>query len=487
MKLLFLLAIIPIFFCLNSVLATDITSCTNITTSGYYQFTENITTTGCNFGYGCILINASSVTLDLKHYSLINNASCSYGIVILPKNVTDLSDRLSSITITNGNLIDFVSVSLEVVGSIEDSSFTYLNFYGTMGVGHGIGLTSGYDQNILIAGNLFNEVNNAVIGDCFSNCQLYQNKIHYATNGFYLQKSGWDIQRNEFGFYTKNIDECFKDDYPIESGIYCNNCTNSIIKNNDIMGLNALTVENYGNHNNITNNIFRPFYEYEPIIKFGSTTSNNTFCNNQKIRVIPTSVYNYINSSWDCFYSTETTNAKGNVQDLDSNTIQELCTSNCQIGWSCSGTYRVYINSSCGIAESHTCERGCENDIYGSFCIGNETLTVTTTTTTTSIPMTDQYNISVNTPVINQTDLQEAGMQWMTPFFTPFFLIIMLEIIISSIIAWISKQAVTFPITIFLLSLMFGSMGFLSLFITAITCILTALLTAFMFKGMTSD
>jgi hypothetical protein len=287
-----------------------------------------------------------------------------------------------------------------------------------------------------------------------------------------------------FGFSTKHSDNntCYTDDYPIENGIYCNKCNTTIIKNNDIMSHYALTVANYGNHNNITNNVFRTYYNYQPIITFEITTSNNIFCNDHVIRSIPT--LQYLNEQYTCFWGTETKNANTIVSNTGSNTITSLCTQNCDNNWYCDGIFKIFINSNCSITANRTCQYGCESGVYGSYCIGQEYTPIVITTTTTIQSQIDKWKINYTDTVVNQTDLQEAGLNWMTPFFTSFFLIIILELIIASIIAWVSKQAITFPITIFILTMMFGYYGMFSLFTTAIICIITALLTATMFKSM---
>jgi hypothetical protein len=472
------------FLCLSSVYATDVTTCQNINTSGYYQFTGNISVNDgvCSFSNGCIFINASSVTLDLKGYSLINTGSCSYGIVILPKDVNDFSDKWNIINILNGNIIGFTATGIETAGGVGLSSYTYLNIFATLGNGDGIALDTEYND-ITIGENYFNGINNAVIGNCGISCKLYDNEIINAKNGFYLNGNNFDLQRNVIGHSVNNDTICKKDEYPTEYGIVCNDCNNTIIKNNDIMSQTALGLTNHANHDNITDNIFRTYFNYNPLISFDSTTSNNLFCNNQIIHSHPTLVYDFNNEKNVCYYGTDTYNAKNIVLNSGSNTINDFCSSGCIQNWYCNETNRVYINSACSVTVTHSCEYGCESGIYGSYCIGNEN-TTTSSTTTTSISVNDKYNISYTTPVINVTDLNEAGVPFLIPFFMPIFLMFIIEIILSSVMAWISKQAVTFPITIFMLSLIFSYLGIMPLFITAISCIVTALLTAFMFKKM---
>jgi hypothetical protein len=480
MKYRFLLAIIPLFLCLSTVLATDITDCYNISTSGYYQFTGNITTdASCGYGIACIQINASDVTLDMKGYSLINNGSCSYGIITRPKNSGDFSEAHSNINIYNGELINFLDSAIEFYGTTSGSGISYINFWGnTIGVGNGVTLTTGYDTDLIIGENYFYKGHTAIFGNCLSDCRIYDNEIKFFTVGAYLYGNGFNLQRNLMGFTTRNDTGCFKQDFPIEFGVYCTNCNNSIIRNNDIMSDNALYFDNYANGNNITYNIFRTFYNYQPIISFDSTTSNNLFCSNLLISSIPTLVNNY--GVEECYWGTDTKSANDCVQDADSNTINELCTANCQAGWFCQGDLRIYLNSTCAITENYTCEYGCESGIYGAFCIGN----YLTTTTTTTIPPISGWNNTVNQPVVNQTDLNEAGLNWMTPFFTPVFLIITFEMIFSGIISWLAHQPIAFPITIFFLTALIGYFGMFSLGITLMLCIISALATALLYKTL---
>jgi hypothetical protein len=477
----FLLAIIPLFLCLNTVLATDITSCYNITTSGYYQFTGNITVNNaqCGFGLACIQINASSVTLDMKGYSLINNGSCYYGIIVLPKNSGDYSVQHTGINIYNGRIINFIASGIENYGSTDASSYTFIDFYGNnIGVGNGVVLDTGYDTNLMIGEDYFYKGNNAVLGNCLSSCKIYDNEIKFFTAGLYLYGNNFDVQRNLMGFTTRNDTGCFKQDFPIEFGIFCNDCNNTIIRNNDIMSDNALYLTNHAHGNNITYNIFRTFYNYQPVISFDSTTSNNVFCSNLLISSIPTLVNNY--GVETCYWGTDTKNAMDSVQDADSNSLAESCTSNCQAGWFCQNDMRVYLETNCTISENYTCEYGCESGIYGAYCIGNY-LTSSTTTTTVGI---SGWNNTVNQPVVNQTDLNEAGLNWMTPFFTPVFLIITFELIFSGLISWIAKQPIAFPITIFFLTALLGYFGMFSLGITLMLCIISALSTALLYKTL---
>jgi hypothetical protein len=486
MKKLILLSLITILISLNSVLAYDITSCTNITNSGYYQFTGNVTAldSDCissNF-YSCIYINASSVTLDMKAYSLINSQSCQYGIIILNKDINNIAVTTDNLNILNGEIRDFTASSIRSQANLYNAQITYLNLYGIFGVSDGIELDQNGNSHITIGENFFTNDNYAFNGGCKESCNIYDNEIRYSTKGMILYNYSFDVERNLFGYSIQNDTECFKDDYPVDTGIILYNAHNCTIKNNDIMASYPIKIQAISQYNNIKDNIFRPFYEFEPSVKFEASSTNNIFCNNQKIRVVPTWVY--ANGITSCYMSTQTTNAKGIVTDLDSNTISDLCSGSCSPNWNCIGTYRVYINSSCGISQNHTCERGCQSGIYGSYCIGNE---IIPEITTTIIPLDQQYNISYYTPVISQVDLQDAGMTWITPFFTPFFLIIMLEILISSIVAWISKQPVTFPIVIFILSAVFGVMGLYgiySIWITALLCIISAVIGGYMFKNV---
>jgi hypothetical protein len=479
MRIYLLLAIIFFLICLNSVLATDITTCYNITSSGYYQLTGNITTGGeCTYSWSCITINASDVTLDLKGYSLINGGSCSYGVVVLPKNSSDLSTAHSNINIVNGRIVNFLDAGIEFYGSTDSSSITFIDFLGvSVGVMDGVVLTTNYDTNLMIGSNYFNIGKDAVFGGCLNNCKIYDNEIRYFSVGLYLYANGFDVQRNSLGYIVENATECFKDDYPIEYGIYCGNCNNTIIKNNDIIAQHSLYVDNAYN-NNITYNVFRPFYEYEPEIIFTSTTEDNTFCNNQIIRVIPTWVY--VSGIQTCYYATQTTNAKSLVQDSGSNTISESCTSNCQVGWTCSGANKIYVNSSCGITQNNTCSRGCESGIYGSYCIGDEITPITTTTTTLPSQVT---NVSWYTPIINQTDLNDASLQWITPFVSPFFIIIASTIIGCAVLTGLTKSPIVFPLSLLGFTLVFWYYQILPNYIAIMLLLLEFIGSATLFKN----
>jgi hypothetical protein len=478
MKFRFLLAIIPFFLCLSSVLATDITSCYNITTSGYYQFTQNVSDNTCTYGLACIQINASDVTLDMKGYSLINDGSCSYGIIVLPKDSGNYADTHSNINIVNGRLINFLSSGIEFYGSTSGSSITYIDFLGTsIGVMRGVTLTTGYDTDLIIGQNYFNIGDTAIFGNCLSDCRLYDNEIKFFKTGAYLYGNGFDLQRNLIGFSIKNQTSCLQNDSPTDYGIVCNDCNNTKIKNNDILSQTALYVDN-AHGNNITDNVFRSFYNYNPILTFTATTTNNLFCNNLFISSHTTKTVTY--GLEECFFGTDTINAKSLVTNQGTNTITELCTFGCG-GWWCQGDNRIYYNSSCIVTDNVTCQYGCQSGIYGAYCIGEQITPTVITTTTVAIT---GWDVSVNQPVVNQTDLNEAGLNWMTPFFTPVFLIITFELLFSGVISFIARQPIAFPITVFFLTALLGTFGMFSFGITLLICIISALSTALLYKTL---
>jgi hypothetical protein len=473
------LAIIPLFLLgfVNNALAYDVTSCQNITSSGFYQFTQNITVNDnqCTYSWGCIVINASDVTLDLKGHSLINNGSCSYGVVI-----PAYQPSYSNINILNGNLIHFTSAGVEVVGTTDSCSFTQLGIYDVMNGGDGISVNSGNDTNLLIGSNLFSHLYNAVIGTCGGFCKLHDNVIKFVNNGFYLYGNGFDVQRNLMGFSTWNNTVCFTDDWPILSGIYCNDCNYTVIKNNDIMSLNALTLTGGADHNNITDNTFRTFYNYQPILTFDSTTSSNIFCNNQVIESEP-----YLYYIWGvdtCYHSTTVTNAIGHVVDQGTNTISELCTSDCLGNWYCQDRNRVYINSSCIISSIHHCQYSCESGITGSYCIGTEIVNTTSTTTTTILP-NQITNITWHDSIINQTDLNDAGLKWIAPFTSPFFIILASTVIGCAILTGLTKSPIVFPLSLLGFTLIFWFYQMLPNLIAILLILLEAIGSATLFKN----
>jgi hypothetical protein len=279
------------------------------------------------------------------------------------------------------------------------------------------------------------------------------------------------------GKTIKDNSNCSIIEEPIYSGIWCNNCTNSSIKNNDIMAQYGLTIVVGGKYNNITDNVFRRYYNFNPIFTFDSSSNHNLFCDNIVTKTTPISTYS--SGVTTCYFNSDNINAKILVSNSGtSNTITELCTGICSVNWYCSGNDILYLNSTCGIIYNNTCEYGCKSGIGGAECVGNMFYPTTTTTI---------YNVSYTNTVVNQTDLQEAGLSWLSPFFTPLFLIMIVEIIISSITAWISKQAITFPITMFILTIIldfYGIFGEFTLWVTALLCLITASVTAYLFRDV---
>jgi hypothetical protein len=490
MKYQILLAIIPIFFCLSSVLAVDIDSCLEIDVAGVYRFSQNITTntTYCNSNVACIVINASSVTLNLNGHSLNNDGACYYGINVLARD-SDPTIVFDNIQIYNGNILGFTSKGIKVNG-INQSQINNLKIIN-YGAGDGIYLNQPFNM-IDIYNNYIETGGYAIAGSGYYTSHIYNNNFQ-SFNGLYLNGFGFDIERNLFGnlsiiskinngnFFTNNwihsntSTECTLGVNQINKAITCDFCSNSVISNNIIVSQEGIDVINDAEGVNITQNQYYSGISFSSIATFDSTTIDNTFCSN--------TITNFDFGGFDatnslCYWRGTTENAKIYVVDQNSNTILTDCVTNCLPMNMCNSTNKVHINSTCGVDTIYSCEFGCINGV----CSGSSTLIYPYTTTT--VPLT-AWNVSNNQPVVNQSDINEAGLNWVTPFFTPVFLVIIMELIISSIVAWISKQPVAFPITIFLLSLMFGYFGMMSLFITAISCIITALLTAFMFKSMT--
>jgi hypothetical protein len=409
----------------------------------------------CSFGNACILLNNSYINFNLNGYNITNNASCSNAFAILPKDTGDYSQTWDNIQIANGRIKNFVSSGIELYGSIQSSSFTYIDFIDD---GDGISLTTGYDNDVIIGENLFVNVGNAVIGSCLDDCRLYDNEVQSSVNGFYLTGNGFNLLRNIIG-----------SDNPMENGIYCIACNNTVIDIQDITAKYSLIMQNSANNNTIKNSVFRKYYNYIPVMSFDSSTSDNIFCNNLIIQNLNTSV--------------NTINAKNYVINNGSgNNITEFCSSpDCQSNWYCQNNNRIFINDFCSITYNYTCQYGCSYGIYGSVCIGQQYLLTTTTSTTVLI---QKWNISYDEPLINQTDFQEAGLNFLIPFFTPTFLIVMFMILVSSGISFISKQKIAFPITIFLLSAIYGIYGMFSFGIALVVCIISALSVALFYKSM---
>jgi hypothetical protein len=476
-KILILVAIF--LFSLSSVYAIDIDSCMVINTSDYYKFIGNITsnTTFCSSyesSYSCIVINASDVTLDLNGKSLINNGSCHYGIRILPKNETDPTDVYDNIKIMHGFIPDGFDTSGILVEGVSNAEFSQLSIYNS--VYDGILFNTGYNPSITINNNYIETNLQPIHLNCTSDCNIHDNII-YSNNYLWLSGNDLDIEKNKLGYYTDNLTTCFRDYYPSQKGLQCDGCSDSLIINNEFLSYLPVDIKDTQNVN-MTDNMFEMFYNYNigdiPLAYYETGTSYNYFCNNEVFQYKPTLIDGI------CYIKTSSSNAYLYTDSKGSNEITRYCSNNCIAGSRCEDNYKIYMNTSCHIVTNSSCEYGCDKTIYGTTCIGNLFPTGSTTTTV----LTEKWNISYDNPVMNQTDLQEAGLNFLIPFFTPTFLVIMFEIIVSSIIAWISRQKMAFPITIFIMTALMGVYGIFSMGITLLICIITALSTALMFKGL---
>jgi len=480
MKLYFLLVLFGFLIIINSVNAIDVSSCLQINQSGYYQFSGNITS---DYGicytlenlYSCIAINSSDVTLNLNGNSLIDlNGSCNFGIRILPKNLGDTNDVWDNIKVQNGYLYGF-PVSSIVSQGMTNTQFSNLTITNKNGDGF---LFMGNNTNVVISNNNIYTILFNIHQECYS-CSITDNKM-LSTDGVYVKGRDNDIERNQLGFYIDNTTNCFRDYYPLDTGLTIEDANNTLFKNNEIISLLGIDVKGVSYNNYIKNNNFETYFQYglgdlKPA-QFSSTTRNNVFCSNQETKYIPTVVWNSHLQIWDCYYSTNTVNAYSYVTNSGTNnTITQFCTGSCS-SWLCDNNYLIYLNSTCGVSQNYTCEYGCSQTAYGSTCIGSSTNNLVTTTTI------QVYNGSYTQPIVNTTDLQEAGLSWLSPFFTPLLWIFVIELIISSIISWFSKQAMSFPIVMFIMTALLGYMGVLPQEITWLTCIITALASGIMYK-----
>jgi hypothetical protein len=415
----------------------------------------------------------------MKGYGLINNQSCQYGIIILNVNTDDIIITTDNLNILNGEIIGFTSSSIRSQANLYNAQITYLNLYGIYGISDGIELDQNSNSHITIGSNWFITNHYAFNGGCSDSCKFYDNEIKHSSDGIILYNYSFDVQRNLFGYTIRNQSSCFQEDYPSIGGITLYNCHNSTIKNNDIMAQNGINIDAISTGNTIRDNVFRTFYNYNPIITFGSGTSSNVFCNNLLISSKPHLIW--LNGENTCYWATNTTNAKNIVVDLDTNTKTDLCTSDCSANWWCQNKNRVYINSTCAITESVTCEYSCENGIYGAYCIGNEI----TPTTTTTLP-SQITNVSWYTPVINQTDLNDASLQWLTPFVSPFFLILATTMTFCAVLTGVTKSPIVFPLSLLGFTLIFWYYQILPNIVAILLVLLEAIGSATLFKNQVS-
>jgi len=103
----------------------------------------------------------------------------------------------------------------------------------------------------------------------------------------------------------------------------------------------------------------------------------------------------------------------------------------------------------------------------------NITTAVPETTTTTTL-----YNVSWMQPILNETEVQEANLNWIMPFFTPFFFAIVFMLLTSSFITYISKSPIVGASVLLIFLIVYGIVGILPTWVMMLLIILSALLVA---------
>lgn len=495
MKLYFLLGLFLFLFTISSINAVDITDCQEIDTSGNYRLIQNITTNTsyCNSEIACIYVNSSDVTLNMNGYSLIDDGGCYYGIDVLQRD-GEPTIVFNNVNVYNGNILGFSNSGIRTNG-LNNSYFRYLKIIN-YGSGNGIYLNQPFNQNLDISNNFIETGTESIHGSGYYTNNIHDN-VFLSLYGIYLNGYGFNVINNLFGYYSitdyttttpsnwfvrnfvhKNSSvECVLEYYPLNRGVLCDFCINSNIYGNYFMTDDGINLINDAHNVNIRQNQYFSSSTFYSTVTFDNTTYNNTFCSN--------SVTTFSFSEFDvtnliCSWRGNTENATIFVIDQSNyNIVTDICSDNCIPQYVCIKTYKAHHNSTCDIDELYECSKGCINGV----CFGTEIKIELPITTTTINPV---YNGSYTDSIINTTDLQEAGLSWMGIFFTPMFWIIMIQMIISSIIAWISKNPVTFPIMIFVLSAIFGVFGLYgvySLYVTIIICLISGVMGAVMFKN----
>ena len=493
-KILLLVAIF--LFSLSSVFAVDIDSCLTIESSGNYRFPNDMTTNTsyCNGEVACININASNVNLDLNSHSLINDGGCYYGIYVYQKNNSEPTDIYENVNIYNGNIEGF-SNSAIITNGIKDSRINNLRIIN-YGSGNGIYLNQPFNE-INIYNNYIETGEYAVTGSGYYHSNIYNNHI-MSFNGLRLNGYGFIVKNNLFGNYStityKNLGnwitnniihsntslECSLDIKTIDNAIECDDCHNSSFINNLIISDNGIDIIHYGSNIDIRQN---QYYGTGTIGYSNYSTQTITFCSNTRTTF---GLGGFDTTNLICYWRGTTENTYKDFIDLGSNDfVAENCPNNCISKYTCNGTNKIHLNGTCQTDKLYYCEYGCTDGT----CTGRETdsLNVYNSWFNPYIPLENKTIISKNytTSVVNQTDLEEAGIGFLSPFFTPVFLIFIFEIFVSTIVSAFSKQAVSFPLTIFILTAIVGFLGLFPLEITFLTCIITALITGLMYKMMT--
>jgi hypothetical protein len=414
----------------------------------------------------CILINASSVDINLNNKTIEDNGcGCPYGIA-------NYGEEQSNIGVHNGR-IGYFYLGQVAINNVDTGDYHDLTLFGT--AGDGIKFINPLNQHIRIRDNHILTQDYSINGICMSDCTINNNELD-SFGGVKLNGMGFLIDGNKFGDSSDNSGQsspCTGSESTTTHFITCDDCWDSIIRNNEIHSNEGFRFLNDAHKVIVQENEFLSISETNhPIVTayYDSSTYNNTFCYNQICHTHLTI------ADGVCWYQKICENAVKYVENHGiGNSISDACTGTCSPRYFCDGNDKVFIDGSCNISERVICEWGCKSGA----CIGEE---ITGTTTTIGITPSYNYNVSWMKPILNETEVQDAGIGWILPFTTPFFFAVLFMFGISGTLAYYSKSALVGGLSMIILIIVYALIGIFPMWLMVLLGILSALMVGMKIK-----
>ena len=410
---------------------SNFSACINITSSGVYNLTQNITGAPTNasptfVGKTCIKVNASDVLIDCRRFAIKKDSTTGNTSGIL------LVGPLTNITVQNCSEISLYSTGI-YVSSTNNSIFRnnyLLSNTGTLLGGiyldnsffnnitnnifskntYGIYLAAGSSNNMLDNNSAYNNTQYSFYFINLSNSNILSNN-NATTNtlgGIYINNSNYNTISSNIVYKGTN-------GVQILSNSQFNNLSNNIISNCTATGIVVTSSSN----NTVTNNNISNSTTTGILIQ--TSSNNNTFTNNV-LFTNPTGVNVNTASSYNTF-----TNNSAYIQTTQGFIIQASSNNNtfsdntaCQ-----SGSYNFYLNSASN--NTFTNNIACNTTaataygFYLSTSSQNNTFINNTAYGNTGatahgfyIITTSYYNTFINNTAFNNSGVNSSGFFFLT-------------------------------------------------------------------------
>jgi hypothetical protein len=266
-------AVLFALFLIPLISATDISSCQNITSSGEYVLTANLSGVQASLDR-CIDIYSDDVVLDCQGYEISDNATDDYGIYAWA------SSKLNNLTIKNCIVYNYDEADVYIfnVSNAVINNNTLTGLISPYTPGYGV--KAHYVSNVNVTDNVLRGVNGLTF--------LYDTEGNNAASNILIDNNNFDGSEVGLkGYYQNSRITNNQITNGIHGIILQGNSSNNYIANNDISNqynfgiqINSWdgSVYLYSSNNTIINNTFNN----NGISPFGQfvKTSNVTIINN---------------------------------------------------------------------------------------------------------------------------------------------------------------------------------------------------------------